>query len=74
MEFYIFYTSWSTAYNLSVHGPILSLNSKKISIAPIKCFRPKDGLKKLLVINQKFIIITNLTDQKKRIIAVMQIM
>ena len=27
----------STAYNLSVHGPILSLNSKKISIAPNKC-------------------------------------
>ena len=26
----------STAYNLSVHGPILSLNSKKLSIAPIR--------------------------------------
>ena len=25
----------STAYNLSVHGPILSLNSKKLSISPI---------------------------------------
>ena len=25
----------STAYNLSVHGPILSLNSKKMSVAPI---------------------------------------
>ena len=31
----------STAYNLSVHGPILSLNSKKISIAPISAFRPR---------------------------------
>jgi NAD+ kinase len=30
----------STAYNLSVHGPILSLNSKKLSIAPISPFRP----------------------------------
>ena len=31
----------STAYNLSVYGPILSLNSKKISIAPISAFRPR---------------------------------
>ena len=31
----------STAYNLSVHGPILSLNSKKLSIAPISPFRPR---------------------------------
>ena len=31
----------STAYNLSVHGPILSLNSKKLSIAPISAFRPR---------------------------------
>ena len=30
----------STAYNLSVHGPILSLNSK-VSIAPISAFRPR---------------------------------
>ena len=31
----------STAYNLSVHGPILSLNSKKLSISPISPFRPR---------------------------------
>ena len=31
----------STAYNLSVYGPILSLNSKKLSIAPISAFRPR---------------------------------
>ena len=31
----------STAYNLSVHGPILSLNSKKLSIAPISPFQTK---------------------------------
>ena len=32
----------STAYNLSVHGPILSLNSKKISISPTHSpFRPR---------------------------------
>ena len=28
----------STAYNLSVHGPILSLNSKKLAITPISPF------------------------------------
>jgi NAD+ kinase len=31
----------STAYNLSVSGPILSLNSKKIAITPISPFRPR---------------------------------
>tara|TARA_B100001769_G_C22091200_1_gene588525 strand:- start:54 stop:839 length:786 start_codon:yes stop_codon:yes gene_type:complete len=31
----------STAYNLSVHGPILNLNSKKIAITPISSFRPR---------------------------------
>ena len=31
----------STAYNFSVKGPILSLNSKKISVAPISAFRPR---------------------------------
>ena len=31
----------STAYNLSVHGPILNLNSKKLAISPISPFRPR---------------------------------
>ena len=31
----------STAYNLSVHGPILSLNSKKLAVTPISSFRPR---------------------------------
>ena len=31
----------STAYNLSIHGPILSLNSNKIAITPISPFRPR---------------------------------
>ena len=31
----------STAYNLSIHGPILSLNSKKIAVTPISPFRPR---------------------------------
>ena len=31
----------STAYNLSVNGPILSLNSYKLAITPISPFRPR---------------------------------
>ena len=31
----------STAYNLSVHGPILSLNSKQLAVTPISPFRPR---------------------------------
>ena len=31
----------STAYNLSVHGPILSIDSNKLSISPISPFRPR---------------------------------
>lgn len=31
----------STAYNLSVHGPILSLDSKKLAVTPISPFRPR---------------------------------
>jgi len=31
----------STAYNLSAHGPILSLNSNKLAITPISPFRPR---------------------------------
>ena len=31
----------STAYNLSVHGPILSLNSRKLAVTPISSFRPR---------------------------------
>ena len=31
----------STAYNLSVGGPILSLNSNKLAITPISPFRPR---------------------------------
>ena len=48
----------STAYNLSVHGPILNLNSKKISIAPISALDQEDGRVKLLVINQKLLLKT----------------
>jgi NAD+ kinase len=59
----------STAYNLSVHGPILSLNSKKISIAPISPFRPRRWKGK--IVNDKLkITITNLNPSKRPISAV----
>ena len=59
----------STAYNLSVHGPILSLNSKKLSIAPISPFRPRRWKGK--IVNDKIkILITNLNPSKRPISAV----
>ena len=59
----------STAYNLSVHGPILSLNSKKISIAPISAFRPRRWAGKIVSDKSK-VIITNLNPKKRPISAV----
>jgi len=59
----------STAYNLSVHGPILSLNSKKLSIAPISPFRPRRWKGK--IVNDKLkILISNLNPSKRPISAV----
>tara|TARA_B100001027_G_C16184153_1_gene292944 strand:+ start:51 stop:818 length:768 start_codon:yes stop_codon:yes gene_type:complete len=59
----------STAYNLSVHGPILSLNSKKISVAPISPFRPRRWSGKIVSDKSK-IIITNLSYLKRPVSAV----
>ena len=59
----------STAYNLSVHGPILSLNSKKLSISPISPFRPRRWKGKIVKDKSK-IIITNLNPSKRPISAV----
>ena len=59
----------STAYNLSVHGPILSLHSKKLSIAPISAFRPRRWKGKIVNDKSK-IIITNLNPSKRPISAV----
>tara|TARA_X000001036_G_C20444112_1_gene710482 strand:+ start:52 stop:813 length:762 start_codon:yes stop_codon:yes gene_type:complete len=59
----------STAYNMSVHGPILSLNSKKISIAPISAFRPRRWRGKIVNDKSK-IIIKNLNPNKRPISAV----
>jgi NAD+ kinase len=59
----------STAYNLSVYGPILNLNSKKISIAPISAFRPRRWKGKIVSDKSK-IIIMNLNPKKRPVSAV----
>jgi NAD+ kinase len=59
----------STAYNLSVHGPILSLHSNKLSISPISAFRPRRWKGK--IVNDKTkIVITNLNPTKRPVSAV----
>jgi NAD+ kinase len=59
----------STAYNLSVNGPILSLHSRKLSIAPISAFRPRRWRGR--IVNDKTkITITNLSLLKRPISAV----
>ena len=59
----------STAYNLSVYGPILSLKSKKISIAPISAFRPRRWTGKIVGDKSK-VIISNLNPDKRPVSAV----
>ena len=59
----------STAYNLSVHGPILNLDSKKIAISPISPFRPRRWKGKIVSEKSK-IIIKNLNPKKRPFSAV----
>ena len=59
----------STAYNLSVYGPILSLNSKKLSISPISAFRPRRWKGKI-VSDRSTVEIKNLNPNKRPISAV----
>ena len=59
----------STAYNLSVHGPILNLNSKKLSISPISPFRPRRWKGKIVSDNST-ITIKNLNIKKRPISSV----
>ena len=59
----------STAYNLSVSGPILSLNSKKIVITPISPFRPR-RLKGKILPSSSVIVIKNLNVKKRPVSAV----
>ena len=54
----------STAYNLSVHGPILSINSKKIAVTPISPFRPRRWKGKVLP-SSTLIKIINLNTKKR---------
>ena len=56
----------STAYNLSVNGPILSLDSKKIAITPISPFRPRRWKGKICSSSSK-LLIKNLNIQKRPI-------
>ena len=59
----------TTAYNLSVHGPILNLNSNKLSISPISPFRPRRWKGKIVSDNST-ITIKNLNVKKRPISAV----
>ena len=59
----------STAYNLSVHGPILNLDSKKLSISPISPFRPRRWRGKIISYKSN-ILIKNLNPKKRPISAV----
>jgi NAD+ kinase len=59
----------STAYNLSVHGPILSLNSKKLSISPISPFRPRRWKGKIIS-DKSIITIKNLNPSKRPVSSV----
>ena len=59
----------STAYNLSVYGPILNLNLKKFSIAPISPFRPRRWKGKI-VSNKSILEIKNIDSNKRPVSAV----
>ena len=62
-------TPGGTAYNMSVHGPVLSLNSKKLSISPISPFLPRRWKSKIVSDKTK-IKIKNLNPIKRPISAV----
>ena len=59
----------STAYNLSVNGPILSLNSGKLAITPISPFRPRRWKGKIIS-NKSTVNIKNLDFKKRPVAAV----
>ena len=59
----------STAYNLSAHGPILNLDSNKLTVTPISPFRPRRW-KGTIVSDKSKIIIKNLDINKRPISAV----
>jgi len=59
----------STAYNLSAHGPILNLDSNKLTITPISPFRPRRW-RGTIVSDKSKIVIKNLDIGKRPISAV----
>ena len=59
----------STAYNLSAHGPILNLDSNKLTVTPISPFRPRRW-RGTIVSDKSKIIIKNLDIHKRPISAV----
>ena len=59
----------STAYNLSAHGPILNLDSRKLAVTPISPFRPRRW-KGTIVSDKSKILIKNLDTVKRPISAV----
>ena len=59
----------STAYNLSVHGQILNLDSRKLAVTPISPFRPRRW-KGMIVSDKSKILIKNLDTDKRPISAV----
>ena len=59
----------STAYNLSVSGPILSLNSKRLAVTPISPFRPRRWKGKIVSSSSQIEII-NLNIYKRSVSAV----
>ena len=58
----------STAYNLSAHGPILKLDSRKLAVTPISPFRPRRW-KGTIVSDKSKILIKNLDLEKRPISA-----
>jgi NAD+ kinase len=59
----------STAYNLSAHGPILNLDSRKLAVTPISPFRPRRW-KGIILSDKSKILIKNLDIIKRPINAV----
>jgi len=59
----------STAYNLSAHGQILNLDSRKLAVTPIGSFRPRRW-KGIIVSDKSKILIKNLDIDKRPISAV----
>jgi len=59
----------STAYNLSISGPILPLHSKKLAITPISPFRPRRWKGKIIPFSS-LVTIKNLNVKKRSVSAV----